>query len=196
MSAVDALSMLTRGLMGGGTRGMLTRGLLADSIPGPVEVAERELVVDAALLFEAESFRSQFAGDVEIADGDLVRERGLVTAVFLSLFCDRRADDEELARFGGSDPRGFWGDVLAEVEEDELGSKLWLLLREKETEETANRAREYTRESLAWLVEDGIAEQVDVATEWLDRGLLGVGIAIAKPDSPAERFAFVWEAQG
>ncbi len=99
------------------------------------------------------------------ASGDLVTDEGLTTAVIISLFTDRRArDDDALPALGvggeAADRRGWWGDAL--TPESPLGSRLWLLEREKTTEATAARARTYVRESLEWLIRSGAAAALDV----------------------------------
>lgn len=94
------------------------------------------------------------------------------TAILNSLFSDRRADeDDELPVDEGEDRRGFWAD-------SDWGSKLWLLDRAKETQETINKAREWAEESLAWLVDDGLALTVDVHAEATRPGLLGLRVRV------------------
>jgi phage gp46-like protein len=134
--------------------------------------------------------------DIRVVSGDLESEPTLRSAVLLSLFLDRRVTDEELAEFGleGDDPRGWWGDAFPTVEGDVYGSKLWLLRRGKQTEQTRARAEAYAREALGWLLEDEIALSVDVAASYPRMGLLGLEVAITKPANPAERYGFVWGA--
>lgn len=85
----------------------------------------------------------------------------LSRAVVISLFTWRRADDSddydhELGK------QGWWGDSL---NEDEIGSKLWQLLRSKITSETLLRAQEMADDALQWLVEDGICTEISVSVE-------------------------------
>ncbi|AUH51212.1 hypothetical protein CXB49_10520 [Chromobacterium sp. ATCC 53434] len=82
------------------------------------------------------------------------------SAIVLSLFCDARAlpDDRQ------ADPRGWWGDVLADVPYDRWGSRLWLLAqRAKNTPQTLRDAAHYAREALQWMVDDGVARSLDVS---------------------------------
>lgn len=86
----------------------------------------------------------------------------LVRAVVISLFTWRRArrdDPHEGVRWG------WWGDGLADLPNDRIGSRLWLLAREKLTQSTVNRAREYAEEALQWLLEDRVATSVVVTSE-------------------------------
>ena len=147
------------------------------------------LRVDARLRFDPLTLEA----DLAIRDGDLEGDRGLETALILSLFNDARCSVEELQRFGGEDRRGWWANTLAEIDDDEWGSKLWLLSREKQTPQTLLRAREYAQDALQWMVDDGIADAVNVEAVYPRRALLGLGVEIVRAKRPRERFAFVWE---
>ena len=132
--------------------------------------------------------------DWYVVAGDLASARDLETAVILSLFTDRRADADDELPDGGDDRRGWWGDGLADRP---LGSRLWLLARAKVTRETRLRAIEYAQEALAWMVDDGVADRVEVDAEWLGvpPSQLAVTVTIHPPAAaPAVfRFADVWQ---
>ncbi|AXK39614.1 phage GP46 family protein [Crenobacter cavernae] len=113
----------------------------------------------------------------------------LESAVILSLFTDRRALDADPLPGQDGDKRGWWGDSFADAP---LGSRLWLLSREKVTAEVALRARDYAAEALAWMVGRGIALRVDVATEWQDDGRLAIATAITQPDGSVTRYQHLW----
>jgi len=134
--------------------------------------------------------------DVTVLNADLVTDDGLQTAVVISLFTDRRVTAEELPD-GETDLRGFWGDVSPPVAGDKLGSKLWLLAREKATTDVLARAREYAEESLAWLVEDQVASSVTVTTEYLRPGLMAMAIIINRPSGETVnyRYDYNWQQQ-
>ncbi len=125
-----------------------------------------------------------------LEDGDLESDEGLETAVVISLFSDRRAGADDDPPGGPEDKRGWWGDALAEKEGDRIGSRLWLLAREKNIPRDINKARAIAEEALAWLVEDGIAERVVVTAEALAPEVLGLTIEIHRPESPPARFRF------
>lgn len=134
--------------------------------------------------------------DLAIVKGDLERDEGLRTAVSLSLFTDRRVTARELP-LGESKRRGWWGDTVSEVDGDEIGSKLWLLAREKQTTQTLERAREYAEEALAWLIEDGVASSVAVSTTFQARGILRIAVEIERPSksSASLSFDYAWEGE-
>ena len=116
----------------------------------------------------------------------------LVTAIYISLFTDRtaRADDE--IPDGTTNRRGWWGDVDQKYQ---LGSRLWLLSRAKQTNETLLRARDYINEALKWMVDDGIVVKFNVRTEWTRPGMLGAQVTAYKKDgaSVSQRFEWAWK---
>jgi phage gp46-like protein len=153
--------------------------------------------MDAKLSFDDELL----AGDLAVANGDLVPEQGLRTALLLSLFTDGRARDDDVLPFGQTDRRGWWGDSYAEAAgvegADSFGSRLWLLSREKQTPQTLARAREMAREATVWLVTDGIARSVEVEARWGGPGRLDLTVRVQRPDADSEvyRFARLWESE-
>lgn len=148
--------------------------------------------MDAALVWD----NSRFGADLAVADGDLAADGGLRTAVILSLFTDARARSDDDPSGDPSDRRGWWGDVYPEVEGDAIGSRLWLLAREKQTADVLPRARGYAEEALAWMVEDGVAAAVAVDASFPAAGVLSLEVAITRPDGTvfAERFDTLWGA--
>lgn len=171
---------------------LVTGGLLVLREFTPVPAAGGVLPppkVDVRLTFDA----STLAADAILTSGDLVEETSLQTALLLSLFTDARASAEQLERFGGDQPRGWWGDAHSKIDGDQFGSLLWLLEREVDTTETLNRAREFASQAVAWIVDQGLAASVDVEAEYLSAGVLALRVSPQRAALPRERFAFVWE---
>ena len=138
-----------------------------------------------------------FAADLAIAANDLATDEGLETAVIVSLFTDRRSADGDALPLGQTDRRGWWGDGYADVAGDQIGSRLWLLGREKQQAVVLARATEYAREALQWLLDDLVADSVDVIAEFTRPGLLGLQVVITRPQrQPIDfKFAAVWDGQ-
>lgn len=130
-----------------------------------------------------------------LAGGQLATDRDLDSAIILSLFLDRRALPDDVLPAGVESRRGWWGDTFAAVEGDRIGSRLWLLRREKQTQETLNRAVEYSREALQWLVDDRVAAVVSVVAEWARLGTLALGVEIIRPDGTSfdQQYDYVWK---
>lgn len=138
-------------------------------------------------------------GTAVIATGgaDLELDEGLEAAVLISLFTDRRAAEGDVLPDNGDDRRGWWGDALPVVAGDQVGSKLWLLRREKQTQAALGRAAQYARESLAWLVEDQVATSVAVTATAPAPGVLQIDVAVQRPRArPVQyRYSAAWDAQ-
>jgi len=126
----------------------------------------------------------------------LAEDDGLETAVIISLFTDRRAEDDDVIPDGTQEHRGWWGDDFNDDAADRIGSRLWLLSREKQLSEVLNRSRQYAEQALRWLIDDGVAESVDVVASIPRTGVLGLQVAIQRPREPVIRYQFesFWSA--
>jgi phage gp46-like protein len=151
-------------------------------------------IVDIGLFIQDDGdFGNRF--DFEVANGDLKSEEGLRTALIVSLFSDARATKDEV--FPNQETRGFWGDAVSEILGDRWGSKLWLLDRAKQTNETRVKAEEYAIEALQWLIDDGVASAVDVEASFpADKSLL-LDVVITRPngDNISYTFDSAWKAE-
>lgn len=135
-----------------------------------------------------------YTGDWQVVSPGLEVEDGILTAVIISLFTDRRADDNDQLP-SGDDRRGWWGDILSDIEGDRIGSRLWLLSREKQLQSVINKAREYATESLLWMIEDGVASGVNVQAEKVRDGVLEISVEIHRPKKTVVKYLFegFWE---
>lgn len=131
--------------------------------------------MDALLFFSGSS------ADLRLQGRDLLADDSLYTAVVISLFTDARADDadEMPPEYDRDDLRGFWGDALGG---ESLGSKLWLLAREKDMARVRVRAEQYAREALTWLTRDGLAQRVDVTAGHPAGGACSLAVSVTYPD--------------
>jgi len=144
------------------------------------------------LLFSGNEVQS----DLQVGTSGLLRDASLETAVIISLFSDARAANDDLLPDGRkgndyrADRKGWAGDAIAVVAGDALGSKLWLLSREKQTEETRRRAETMAKDSLLWLLEDGQATDIKIVASWIGRGVLSLDIklTLANEDVFAKNF--------
>lgn len=130
-------------------------------------------------------------GDWAVSGTQLLSGNDLQTSVLISLFSDRVALPSDIP--AGTDPRGWWADDPAYP----IGSRLWLIYRAKQTQETLLRARDYAAESLQWLIDDGVVDHFDIATEWTKPGMLGISVTAYRPLGSSTqpltmRFAWVW----
>ena len=138
-------------------------------------------------------------GDIVIDGLDLARDDGLETAVIISLFCDRRAASAEQipAELPKDDLRGYWGDVRPVVEGDKTGSLLWLLAREKQLPQVLSRAKQYCEEALEWMIEDKLADEIEVVCSFVAMGWMLIKIDIFRPagSQVTYRYNYEWAAQ-
>lgn len=135
---------------------------------------------------------------------DLVGDAGLLSAVIVSLFTDARAypddplPDEKVGVH--SDLRGFWGDELHDPASQwqaprSIGSRLWLLWREKDLDVVVARARQYASEALAWLQAEGWVKRLEVDALRVQKGYLGIDVALlpAGSSGPGVNWRFLYD---
>ena len=129
--------------------------------------------------------------DLDFSRGDLQLSDSLQNAVLLSLGCWSR--DENIRDFANLNPEigGWWGNSLDEVE---IGSQIWKLFRQKLNSATAENAVEAAKKALKWMVDDGVAKEID-ADAVVDGEWLSLRVTVVKPDSTNEEFRWQvnWE---
>ncbi len=102
--------------------------------------------------------------DIKYANGDLFRENGMTTALLMSLFTDRRANDDDVLP-NPEDKRGWWGDLL-ETDGDKIGSRLWLLSGKKD-QSALNFTYDAIKEAVQWFVNDGLWQKFNISVEYI-----------------------------
>ncbi|WP_421793981.1 phage GP46 family protein [Hydrocarboniphaga effusa] len=133
--------------------------------------------------------------DLEVCCNDLATTDGLESAVAISLFTNARAPDD-FALPLGADRGGCWMDSYPDIEGDEMGSLLWLLSREKQTDETRQRAERYARNALQWLLDDRVASAVSIVASYPSIGLMALAIEITDARGSRRSFAFALDRAG
>ncbi|MGB1763016.1 phage GP46 family protein [Alloalcanivorax xenomutans] len=111
----------------------------------------------------------------------------LETGVILSLFLDRAAGPDDNVPASAT-RRGFWADAFEDG--DVTGSKLWLIRREKITPDVIRDAKTFAEESLAWMLDDGVASRVQVTAERSGTFTLLITVTVDAPDGG--RFQKTW----
>jgi phage gp46-like protein len=101
---------------------------------------------------------------------------GLSRAVVISLFTWRRADTGDV--YDGSNKYGWWGDTYPVEHGDKIGSKLWQLLRRKLTDDVIAEVEEVSRDSLQWMIDDGICSNVDVSVERSEINRVNISVVL------------------
>lgn len=135
-------------------------------------------------------------GYLHLDGPDLAVDDGLRSTVLVSLFTDRRANEDDRIPDGSGDRRGHWADSYLPIGEQE-GSRLWLLEREKALPEVLRRAEDYAREALAWMTKAGAASTIQ-ATAWTTgRQDMNLQIDITRPSGESESLKFfdIWNKE-
>lgn len=143
---------------------------------------------DISLIWDVDNSR----GDWQLVGPVLVTGNDLASAALISLFTDRIANPDDVIPDGTDDPRGWWGDL---GEDRPIGSRLWLLSRAKQTQETLNNAVDYAKEALEWFIDDGVAARIDVFAQWVRTSFLGLQVIFYNRDGTtiaALSYAWAW----
>ena len=128
--------------------------------------------------------------DLSIVGGDFATTNGFDTALAMSFWCERRADESEVLSIDMR--RGWWGTTLNN-DGFEIGSKLWLLDQRRRNQSTLNAATDYAREALQWLVDDGHLVSIDVSTGFISEGI-EVKMILYRSNGVTDRRSFIlWE---
>lgn len=113
-------------------------------------------------------------------------------AAVISLLTWRRAGADDPL----DDPEryGWWGDSFPSQVDDRIGSRLYLLRRRSLTPQTERDARDYARESLQWLLDDGRATAVEITTQrGVDRLEMRVLLTTPEGERVTVQFDNLWQ---
>lgn len=136
-------------------------------------------MTDIALVFDPKTMSFDYALD----GAQLLQDDGLTTAIYLSWFCDKRADpgdvlpEEQPGPFGlnrqsGGDRRGWWGDFMTPatarllpgqpypVPAYRIGSRFWMFRRRKMTAQLVSEVQAEAVDCLSWMKTDGLAKSI------------------------------------
>lgn len=132
--------------------------------------------------------------DIQFGDEDFLIDNGFETYVLMCVFSDARIVDSELP-LGELTKRGWWANDFSEIENDNFGSKIWTLLREKKTNETRKKWEDAVLESLQIMKNDGIASNITVTSEYDFLNRLILEVVIEKPSGENSQFELFWDQQ-
>lgn len=136
--------------------------------------------------------------------GTLDDTQELATAVIMALGTDRLAGATDILPDPDStDRKGWWGDLDAEDIWDgwPIGSRLWLLRRDKITDAAASqgstlaRVESYIREALQPFVTKKIASRIDVTAQRNGRDRIDAQVIVYRGPKTAIdlRFQILWD---
>jgi phage gp46-like protein len=133
--------------------------------------------------------------DLSISNGDLEGVEGFDTAIFSSLLTDARAPESIVLK--PENRRGWMGNLASTVDGRDFGGLLWLVNQRRLTQETLNEAVDYARQALDWLVEDGLASNIEVTGTIVPRSGITLEIVITSPEGETvTHYVPLWEVTG
>lgn len=147
---------------------------------------------------------SQYSGfgDMVLEDRDVKRDNGLETSILISLFSDRLALRDDVLQNDNINRAGWWGDEVPmkyNRNDDYIGSRLWLIERSKTTNETIENAKLYIKESLQWIIDDKVAENIYIDVWKVEnvKDTIGISINILKNknENVSYKYYYNWENQ-
>lgn len=107
--------------------------------------------------------------DLDVVSGDLAITNGLETAILMSLFVDKRAYASEVPR--PELRRGWWGNLVGDYVNYNIGSKLWLLNQARRTQTNLNLAKTYAYDCLQWMLDEKLATNINVDASYVNQNL-------------------------
>lgn len=128
-------------------------------------------------------------GDWVLSGASLENGNDLATATLISLFTDRTAEASDSLPDATGDRRGWWGDLGQDVP---IGSRLWLLGRSKLIPAVAVKARDFAKEAMQWMVDDGVAAGVAVGAVIVKPSSLRLTVTITRGDGSTLSTNFDW----
>ncbi|CQJ56546.1 phage GP46 family protein [Yersinia intermedia] len=116
----------------------------------------------------------------------------LTRAVIISLFTWRRADPDD----DSEQPMGWWGDSYPTIQNDRIGSRIYLLQRTTLTSKTVELARGYLEQALAWLKDDGVVSRIAINVQRRGNEILTAEITLYRNDGSSQLITFddLWSA--
>lgn len=157
------------------------------------------MATDIKIYWDSSALQGDFNTTENV--GDIDTDEGLDTAILISLFTDRRInEDDPILDSNNDNKRGWWGDIVSNVEDDQIGSRLWLLDRSKTVDEVLVQCKEYVLESLQWLIDDGIAKNINIIVERykeITDNRLYFLVEITKNDGEliSKKYEYLWNNQ-
>jgi len=146
--------------------------------------------IDAALVeLEGGAF------DIQIGfDGDIQTEDFFDSAIVVSLFSDRRANEAEVSE--SSRRRGWIGNEYTPG--FEMGSKLWIFEQSRLTRTVIGELENAARAALQWLVDEGFAVSIgEITARPFGNGGLALEVEIFRTTSIVTRRYFeLWQNTG
>ena len=110
------------------------------------------------------NFKQDYNGhwDIDFANGDFELTNGLDSAVYLSVFCEKRASHSQVSE--PSLRRGHFTNEFSDVEGYQVGSLFWLYSDQvKNTDNNLRLLEGAVSDGLNWMIADDIFTKTNIA---------------------------------
>ena len=128
--------------------------------------------------------------DIPVINSDLATVDGVETAIGVSIYTDARAPSGIVK--DAFRRRGWSGNALTSQENYELGSILWTLDQARLKQNTLNTGEDIVRRSLQYMIDDGIADTIDVIMEQTGTRQGTITVVLFKGIEVVGRYTTVW----
>jgi len=103
--------------------------------------------------------------DISFENGDFSLTQGLDTSIYMSIFCEKRASNNEVSN--SILRRGHFTNEFSRVENFEVGSKLWLYIEQaRNTEQNTFLIEDSLKDGLRWLIDQNIVKDINISTNF------------------------------
>ena len=127
--------------------------------------------------------------DFVLEGSDFASVDGIETAIGVSLFTDARESEGNVQdAFRRS---GWSGNILTLRDGFELGSTLWALVS-RMTQDTFNLGEDKCKIALQWMINDGIADTIDILMTPVDSRVSEIEIKLFKELNLVGRYTTLW----
>ena len=108
--------------------------------------------------------------DIDFAGGDIETTQGLDSAIYLSIISENRASASQIK--DSRLRRGHFANEFNNIQNSEVGSLVWYYSGQVvNTESNASLIKDAITDSLSWIVNQGIASDLEVSVEKKGSGL-------------------------
>jgi len=105
--------------------------------------------------------------DIDFQNGDIKYCNDLKTAIFMSIFCEKRADRSQVEQIDIR--RGHFANEFNLISDYEVGSYFWLYTSQNKVEESTKEDLQDTiTEGLQWLIDDNYLTDIECNVDILN----------------------------
>ena len=116
--------------------------------------------------------------ELQLVGADFVRDNGITNSILLSLFTDRNIEGKA----------GWWGDTINN-DNQIIGSRLFMI--KKNSHNNRNMLREYIKEALEWIKDEGTAKEINIKILRYSSQKVEFKIIITQPDGKELNYLYV-----